>query len=58
MCRKYGGFKMTTAEEEFWCEYYSKEEAEDRRNKNISKANSVIFVLTIVVVVVWVWVKI
>ena len=49
---------MTTAEEEFWGEYYHKEEAEDRRNKNISKANSVIFILTIAVVVVWVWVKI
>ena len=48
---------MTAAEEEFWSDYYSKEDAEDRRNNNISKANSVIFVLTIVVAVVWVLVK-
>ena len=48
---------MTPSEKEFWECFYSEEEAKLRHNRNINRANTVIFILTVVVAVVWVLVK-
>ena len=48
---------MTKAEEEFWADFYRKEQYIEKQNRNIARANKVIVVLTIVVAIVWVLIK-
>ena len=48
---------MTTEEEEFWTDFYIKQQYKEKQSKNILVANKVVGVLTVVVAVVWVMVR-